>query len=189
MRDAHACWAPPGNRWGCLVPAAWAKTGVAVWWIVVVAAFLVSGCERQRGPQVCLVRGRVFLDGAPLASATVGFSPLDASSGMPATGLTDATGAFLLTTVQGGRRNGGAVPGDYVVTIDKVIVEETGAGANRSPSRDGDPGLPPPPSFRSLIPKDYGKRQFSGLRATVKPGVNEGPAFRFDLRSDFRGQR
>lgn len=189
MRDAHGCWTLPGTHWRRLIPAPQAKTGPAVWWVFVVGAFLVSGCERQTGPKVCLVRGQVFLDGAPLASATVGFSPVDASVGLPATGCTDATGAFLLTTVQGGRRNGGAVPGDYVVTIDKVIVEETAAGTNRSPSRDGDPGLPPPPSFRSLIPADYGKRQFSGLRVTVNSGVNEGPAFRFDLRSDFRGQR
>ena len=38
-----------------------------------------------------------------------------------------------------------------------------------------------------LLPEDYLKAETSGLRATVKPGTNSGPAFEFDLRQDFRG--
>jgi hypothetical protein len=38
-----------------------------------------------------------------------------------------------------------------------------------------------------LLPDAYGEAETSGLRVTVKPGNNSGPAFEFDLRRDFRG--
>jgi hypothetical protein len=39
----------------------------------------------------------------------------------------------------------------------------------------------------SLIPEDYGDKAKSGLKATVKPGRNVGPEFRYELKSDFKG--
>ena len=55
--------------------------------------------------------------------------------------------------------------------------------------------LPPPPNplgkqidpeFRSIVPRAYGDQTTSGLKATVRRGLNSGPEFRFDLRSDFQ---
>jgi hypothetical protein len=37
-----------------------------------------------------------------------------------------------------------------------------------------------------LLPEAYDNAETSGLRVTVKPGTNSGPAFEFDLRRDFR---
>ena len=186
MKSANGFAQGRGLRGGHAAPTPPAAVRAAVWWCAVVTFVFVAGCGRYDGPDVHFVRGMVFLDGGPLASATVGFTPADAAVGLPATGVTDATGAFTLTTVRGGRPNGGAMAGDYLVTIDKTVVDESSVGRERSASRDGDPGPPSPPVFRSLIPPSYGKRQASGLRATVKAVVNEGPSFRFDLKSDYK---
>jgi hypothetical protein len=43
--------------------------------------------------------------------------------------------------------------------------------------------LPP----ESLLPEAYGDKAKSGLKATVKPGRNVGPEFRYELKSDFKG--
>jgi len=39
-----------------------------------------------------------------------------------------------------------------------------------------------------LVPKAYGDAKTSGFTASVKKGRNTGDAFRFDLKSDFKGQ-
>jgi hypothetical protein len=39
----------------------------------------------------------------------------------------------------------------------------------------------------SIVPKAYGEKAISGLKATVKPGRNVGPEFRFELKRDFKG--
>lgn len=153
------------------------------------ALLLMTGCGRHIGPEVHPVRGIVTLDGDPLEAATVGFTPVDSSTGLPATGVTDAEGVYTLTTVQGGKPGGGAMIGDYLVTIDKISVEEQ-PPRSRKPSAPGsEPAPPPTPMFRSLIPEAYGRRTTSGLRVTVDRGSNSGPEFNFSLRKDFPGAR
>jgi hypothetical protein len=36
------------------------------------------------------------------------------------------------------------------------------------------------------VPKAYGDPETSGLKVTVKKGLNAGPEFRFDLKSDVK---
>jgi hypothetical protein len=63
------------------------------------------------------VEGIVTLDGKPLPWATVTF--VSAEEGRrPASGVTDADGAFELTTFDTGD---GALPGSYRVTINKAV--------------------------------------------------------------------
>ena len=135
---------------------------------------LPAGCG-PRGPDVQLVEGFVTLDGAACAGAVVGFSPVE--GGLPAVGRTGTDGSYRITAVRGGRANGGTTVGEYLVTIDKLEL------------------LPPPPNplgkqidpeFRSIVPRAYGDQTTSGLKATVRRGLNSGPEFRFDLRSDFQ---
>jgi uncharacterized protein (TIGR03067 family) len=63
------------------------------------------------------VEGKVLLDGAPLAGATVVFVPVN-KGGQKATGTTNADGTFELIT--GGNKKG-ALPGDYNVVITKKV--------------------------------------------------------------------
>jgi hypothetical protein len=68
-----------------------------------------GGCGAKPVP----VKGVVTLDNRPLANASVLFHSQE-SGGKDATGYTDATGAFELTTV---RLKDGALPGLYKVTV------------------------------------------------------------------------
>jgi len=151
--------------------------------LVLAALFAIigaGGCGRS-GPAVAYVEGVVLLDGEPVAGASVGFSPV--SAGQPAFGKTDATGVFHLTTVRGGARDRGAVAGEYSVTITKWrnrmegITEPNLALEAELAKR--------PPDY--IVPKDYGDKAKSGLKATVKPGRNAGPEYRFELKGDFKG--
>ncbi len=41
--------------------------------------------------------------------------------------------------------------------------------------------------FDYIVPKAYGDKATSGLKATVKKGRNVGPEFRYELKGDFKG--
>jgi hypothetical protein len=139
-----------------------------------------AGCQKS-GPAVAFVEGVVMLDGLPLEGASVGFSPL--AAGQPAFGKTDATGVFHMTTVRGGARDRGAVVGEYAVTITKWRNRMEGM-TEMNPALELELSKLPPDY---IVPKAYGNKVTSGLKATVKPGRNVGPEFRFELRSDFKG--
>jgi hypothetical protein len=139
-----------------------------------------GGCGRS-GPAVAYVEGVVLLDGEPVAGASVGFTPV--SAGQPALGKTDAAGVFHLTTVRGGARDGGAVVGEYAVTITKWRNRMEGI-TEPNPALEAEIAQLPPDY---IVPKAYGEKATSGLKATVKPGRNAGPEFRFELKGDFKG--
>ena len=132
----------------------------------------LSGCKKP-GLQVNFVEGVVLLDGSPVANATVEFAPLTAD-GLTAIGRSDAEGRFRLTSTRGGPPKGGAVTGDYTVLFKKADYDLKGTGKTRADDMDGVPLI-------YEIPKRYGDLTASGLKATVKPGRNDGPDFRFEL--------
>src|SRR5207247_1376983 len=69
----------------------------------------LSGCGSSRTSRV---EGVVLLDGKPLAGASVQFVPR--GTGHDATGQTDASGQFVMSTF---KPRDGAVPGTYKVVI------------------------------------------------------------------------
>jgi len=140
--------------------------GLAVW----------AGCGKS-GPSVEMVQGIVLLDGAPLAGATIGFSPLTPGVGLPASGASGADGGYRLTATRGGMPGRGTAVGDYAVTVTKT------ERISEPPSEDRPVA---PLKIRHVVPEAYGSIATSGLKATVKKGVNKGDAFRFDLKSDYK---
>jgi hypothetical protein len=155
--------------------------------LLAVALAFVFGCGRA-GPKVEFVEGAVLLDGEPVAGADVGFSPV--AGGLVAYGRTDSTGKFRLTTSQGGKRLGGAPVGDYAVTVVKWRNRLEELGPQPDPSDGSAAGKwqaeadrlnSLPPDY--IVPKSYGEKAASPLKATVKKGRNTGPAFTFDLTS------
>ena len=154
-------------------------------------ALVVPAC-RHGGPAVEFVEGFISLNGEPVAEATVGFSPAG-GSGSAAFGKTNDKGMFHLTTVQGGRPQGGAPVGEYVVTVKKWRNRLAELGMRPDPadagfaawSRREQELLAMPPDY--CVPQEYGEKQMSGLKATVKPGRNVGPEFRYELTSGFNG--
>jgi hypothetical protein len=151
--------------------------------VIVAGLGLVVGCGRSRGPVVQFVEGKVVLDGELLEGATVGLSPVKGSQGLPAYARTDVQGVFRVTSTRGGRRDAGAVEGDYVVTVSKVVADEGDVaveedGAAKKPARRPSSKQP-----RNVVPEVYAEVDTSPLRATIKSGANTGPAFVYDLKS------
>mgnify|MGYP006303383473 CR=1 FL=1 len=89
--------------------------------------------------------------------------------------MTDAKGVFHLTTGRGGRPGKGAVMGDYVVTVTKAEIHPDDL---KRAEAAGSVVIP-----RFVIPALYSEIATSPLRTTVRKGVNQRDAFRFDLPS------
>lgn len=154
------------------------KRSRSIFAFLAVAAVAVMGCSKESGVQgTAPVSGTVKQKGAPVEGATVIFSPVGQSSGRAASGKTDATGKFTLTTLKAGD---GALPGDYEVTVTKIETTGktfTGEEAREYYSKFQKP--PPAPQSKSVLPEKYSKAAASGLKATVKKGdKNE---FNFDV--------
>ena len=153
--------------------------------VIAVTILSLAGCGRS-GPDVQMVVGMVTIDGEPLAGATVGFSPLIAGQGLPATGGTLADGRFRLTATRGGATEKGTTVGDYAVSISKVELLPDPKWDNLKPGER--PTAPRDIRYGYIVPKAYESITTSGLKATVKKGLNTGDAFRFDLKSDYKPQ-
>ena len=119
-------------------------------------ALTASGCGGTDG--LATVTGRVTLDGQPLESAFITFTPTGAV-GTPTFGKTDSDGNYEM---QFSDTEAGGFVGENKVTITTADIAP--------------PGMPPTPERVPLI---YNKN--SDLVRTVEPGHNE---FNFDLESD-----
>lgn len=77
---------------------------------VCLAAFVAVGCGDGR-PACVAASGKVIIDGKPLTSGAVRFTP---QQGRQATGEIQTDGTFSLSTFE---PNDGVVPGTHVVTV------------------------------------------------------------------------
>lgn len=123
----------------------------------------VAGCG-QKGPALGQVRGRVTLDGEPLAEAEIVFQP---QKGRPGTARTNDKGEYELTyTVD----RAGALLGLHeirITTFEPGYDGETPQGERKT--------IPERPE---RVPAKYNRK--SELKADVKPGSN---VFDFQLSS------
>jgi hypothetical protein len=108
----------------------------------------LTGCG---GGGLVPASGTVTYQSKPIADANVIFTPK--GEGRAATGITDASGKFVLGTEKTGD---GAMPGEYRVSVTP----------NLPPPAEGDYSAPPPPPF----PAKYTTAGSSDLTATVKKG-------------------
>jgi hypothetical protein len=146
---------------------------------------VAMGCNTG-GPGSNYVEGVVTLDGQPIEGVTVGFSPTEGSTGVPAVGMTDANGVFKLTSIQGGEPERGAEAGEYNVTFAKSV---TSTGSD-SVTKSEDEGYGKvdysrePLKTEHIIPPKYGDPKTSGFTVRVKSGKNTGDEFKFDLKKE-----
>src|SRR2546422_918840 len=82
-------------------------------WLLWISGLFISAFAIGCGAKPVPVQGVLTVDGKALANATVIFVPDDAA-GKSATGLTDVSGAFRLTTF---KLNDGALRGAYKITV------------------------------------------------------------------------
>lgn len=149
-------------------------------------ALTLSGCGGGEA-SVTLVesKGKVLLDGEPLANAQVSFIP---ASGPSATGTTTSDGTFKLTT--GGRL--GAVPGDCRVAVFAVAKGSSDASAELESMTPEDMAeMAGTQGFQKMmdesstevIPSRYNKPDTSKLIATVSSNAADNDFF-FELTKE-----
>lgn len=154
--------------------------------LLIPLAVLVGCGENYNTSQVT---GRITLDGAPIAGASVTFQPVEGGTGMPAVGMTDDNGEYSVTDMRGGDFGSGAVPGDYMVGIQWFAPSSTATAS--ATSEDGDDATEEASETakgdhnkvtgpESKLPEKYQNPKTSELTASVASGSNE---FNFELSS------
>lgn len=137
------------------------------WLSGAVCMVLLVGCsgatQDPNRPKTYPVKGTVTHKGQPVEGAMVTFMA-QTPEGRGATGRTDASGQFLLTTFGG---NDGAMAGDYKISVSKIQVE--GALSQEEAQKYQEKGKPLPPTVtKDLLPAKYKNAATSGLKTTVK---------------------
>ncbi|MEZ6135783.1 MAG: carboxypeptidase-like regulatory domain-containing protein [Pirellulaceae bacterium] len=149
--------------------------------LVAIVAF--HGCSSDDTPKRQPVTGTVTQNGNPVAGAIVAFTP-DAG-GLPASGTTDASGVYKLTTKVSGD---GAVVGSYKITIAKYDTKLPKPEENTEATPAADPydiTNEYPTGYdemeeseiaasiaKNLLPAKYAAAETSGLTANVVEGEN-----------------
>lgn len=140
--------------------------------VIIIAAMAVStlaGCSRESFPETYPVTGVVTYQGKPVDGATVNLVPMSAN-GRSAAGITDPEGKFSVTSYFSPEHSpSGALPGDYAVTISKLLVLEIPKGMTAWEEQAWSTKNP----AKFLLPKSYINPETSGFKATVGNGPPE----------------
>lgn len=130
------------------------------------------GCGPEVVP-IAKVKGTIKFKGEPLADAAVLFAP---EKGRAATGKTDSSGNYTLTTESPGD---GVAVGKHQVTVSKMGPPKgMTAEAYAQLQQSAGAGTAVPPG-KSVIPEKYGVLGASTLQATVEAGKEN--VINFDL--------
>src|SRR5437870_6502525 len=109
----------------------WAIQGVGI--LTALGFWAMAGCSQPAGPKLHPVRGQVLVNGRPAVNAFVVLHPLGSSDPQAARphGRVDANGSFVIGTRAA---DDGALPGDYVVTIQWFDNSRAKEGDARGPN-------------------------------------------------------
>lgn len=139
---------------------------------------VLAGCSEDDGPQTYPVTGTVTRNGEPVEGAIVSFT--SSGSALPASGTTDSSGVYKLSTNTSGD---GAMEGTYQVTIAKYdtnapqteptqettelkdpfdITDEYPDGYDEMEASEQAAAI-----SKNLLPEKYSRTNTSGLEATV----------------------
>jgi len=155
--------------------------------LVGLSVLVFAGCNNPDA-RFSKVEGTITYNGVAVEGANVVFTPAS-GTGEPATGLTNASGKFTLTTPGATNSGSGAVPAEYIVEVTKVettqrtdpdeLLEQSGEITYEELQRrlNAKGGSTTTFSHKQLIPSKYSSG--SPLRATVVKGKNS--PFEFDL--------
>ncbi len=133
----------------------------------------ICGCGGNKNGTVPVVV-TVTYNGSPVDEAVVVFAPENAD-GYAANGATDKSGVVKLSSFT---KNDGAKPGKYLVTIEKVSMEEVRDPKNEDHILET--------KVTHYIPEVYGSRTQSGLTAEVVAGKKN--VFTFELDDSRSGE-
>lgn len=138
--------------------------------VATLSLLLVVGCGPDR-LEVAPVTGKVTFQGKAVPCGSVSFWP---QSGRSARGKIGPDGTFTLTTFS---PNDGALLGTHCVTIEAVLVHESGpqptsTEEEKQMAKTRHPALNTKAVVQRLIPQKYSNRKTSQLTAEVVPGEN-----------------
>jgi len=142
---------------------------------ILVSLLVLTGCTSKSDGNV-FVTGTVTQGGQPIEDATVRFATID-GSGEGASGKTDASGKFVLTTSTG-KEGSGTKPGEYKVAISKTKIEWDGK-TMLPPMREGEEPSKDEKVVQ-LLPLDYGNFSKTPFKATVTANKNDN-VFEFSI--------
>lgn len=128
----------------------------------VLAVLAVCGCGGTDYDSVP-VSGTVTYKGSPVEGATVAFH--GGSASVPATGVTDASGKFKLSSYD---PNDGAPAGSYKVTVTKKKIE--GGASGKMSMEEAAKAGPATAKETDLLPAKYANLEMTPLTATVEKG-------------------
>ncbi|MEX2172764.1 MAG: carboxypeptidase-like regulatory domain-containing protein [Pirellulaceae bacterium] len=140
--------------------------------VVLATAAVAIGCGSPALDGTVAVNGTVTYKGQPVEGATVMFMP--DGDRRAASGMTDASGRFQLTTLT---PEDGAMPGNYKVTVSKTEITATRPSGDAPPPTENPQW--PPLTTAELLPVKYKLADTSGLTAEVASGATND--FPFDL--------
>jgi len=146
----------------CRWPACIMQAGRLHYAAVLLAAVLLAGCGGESGPSLTPVSGTVSYKGQPARDVDVVFTPKAGASA--ASGRTDASGKYTLTTYSAGD---GAAPGEYVVTISVPLDMPADMPSTGVAPR------PKPLASATQIPGKYANAATSNLSAKVEEGESQ----------------
>lgn len=147
--------------------------------LIAFAVVAFGGCGGRKIPGLVPLQGTVTYDGAPLAWASLAFAPAPSEKGAKpdpnapsqrvATAMTDEHGQFI-ASVLGVK---GAIPGKYVVTVEKYIPNEDSAVEKWEKSRQDPTFTEERPGDEvfdavSAIPLKYADKKTSGLEIVLE---------------------
>ena len=128
---------------------------------------VVGGCGSNPHPELRRVSGTVTYNGEPVADATVAF--YNNASSRLATGRTDATGQFSLTSYN---PQDGALPGEH-----RVVVTKSESSGDEEVALSMDEAVQTRPKrtrSRQLLPKEYGSEDTTPIVVQVsEDGQND----------------
>ncbi len=120
----------------------------------------LCGCAKEAGTPTYPVTGTVTQKGKPVEGAIVAFTP--SAAGPSASGVTDASGVYKLTTRSSGD---GAAAGKYMVTICKYD-KKPPAKKQPDPDKKTDPA-----DITTEYPEGYNEMQAAEVAAAVSKNL------------------
>lgn len=116
------------------MPFRYHSIGSACLPLLLIAGLAATGCSKSHQLETAPVTGRVTIDGKPVSSGIVMFTP---DRGRGASGLISPDGTFRLTTYSEGD---GAVLGLHRISISAIETsgQESGQGPSKFPSKYAD---------------------------------------------------
>lgn len=144
-------------------------------WLYSCLPLFVLGCGGgSGGPTLYPVSGVVTKSGAPLGKIRVTFVPEGKTKGLPAFGVTDASGRFSLRNASG---DSGIAAGSFKVVLAEVLdqADQQKMDMSKYTNTGGAPGggAPPPPQAKAdIIPAEYLTPEKSPKVVEVKGAVS-----------------